>query len=213
VIEGTVESVSDTGVFRGWLRDTRDPVPALVQIRLRDRVVAEALAAAFRPDLLRGGHGHGHYGFLARAQLALPAGVARFEIFLPRHDQGIPVRLEVPVIPPASPVPVEALLQPEPAWTVPDLARALACLDLPAQRAAMGTRRFVDVSFQFVLRRWPGDEEAAVFARAIEEGFMTPEGFLAELLGSRERADLGDALASPWEAAFPFAAVSAMERA
>ncbi len=208
-----MESVSGDGVFRGWLRDTRDPVPALVQIRLGDQVVAAALAAAFRPDLLRGGHGHGHYGFLARAQVALPAGVARFEIFLPRHGQGIPVRLDVPVIPPAAPVPVEALLQAEPAWTVPDLARALGCLDLPAQRAAMGTRRFVDVGFQFVLRRWPVDEEAAVFARAIDEDGMTTEAFLTELLGSRERADLGPALASPWEAAFPFAPVAVKERA
>jgi hypothetical protein len=210
MIEGTVESVSADGVFRGWLRDTRDPVPALVQIRLGDQVVAEALAAAFRPDLLQGGHGHGHYGFLARAQIALPPGMGRFEIFLPRHGQGIPVRLDVP---PPAPVPVEALLQPEPAWTVPDLARALGCLDLPAQCAAMGTRRFVDVGFQFVVRRWPVDEEVAVFARAIEEGGMSPESFLAELLASRERADLGAALASPWDATFPFAPASAKERA
>jgi hypothetical protein len=213
MIEGTVEAVSAAGVFRGWLRDTRDPVPALVQIRLEGNVVAESLAAAFRPDLLQGGHGHGHYGFLARAHVALPPGVARFEIYLPRHGQGIPVRLEVPVIPAPAPMPVEALLQPEPAWSVRDLARALGCLDLPAQREAMGTARFVDVTFQFVLRRWPTNDEAAVFVQAIEARGMSPASFMAELLASRERADLGEALASPWDAAFPFAPASAKERA
>jgi hypothetical protein len=204
MIEGTIEALGTDGVFRGWLRDTRDPLPALVEIRLRGQVVARALAAAFRADLLRGGHGHGHYGFLARACVALAPGMARLELFLPRHDQGIPVRVDVPVIPAPSPVPVEALLQPEPAWTVSALAGALPCLDLAGQRVRMGTQRFVDVSFQFVLRRWPLEEEALVFGRAIDEGGMTAAGFLAELLASRERADLGPDLASPWDAHFPF---------
>lgn len=206
MIEGTVKSVDEAGMFRGWLRDTRDPVPALVQIRLGGAIVAEALAAAFRPDLLRGGHGHGHYGFLARARVAVPAGPARFELFLPRHDQGIPVRLDVPSIPPAAALPVETLLRPEPAWTVPDLAAALGCLQLPRQRKLMGTPRFVDAGFQFALRRWPLDEEAAVYIRALDDGTTRPEAFLAELLASRERADLGDALPSPWDAMFPFRA-------
>jgi len=205
MIEGTVEALGADGVFRGWVRDTRDPLPALVEIRLRGQVVARALAAAFRPDLLRGGHGHGHYGFLARACVALAPGMARLELFLPRHDQGIPVRVTVPVIPAPVPVAVEALLRPEPAWTVAALAASLSCLDLAGQRARMGTARFVDVSFQYVLRRWPLEEEAFVFVRAIEQGDMTPDGFLAELLGSRERADLGPGLASPWDANFPYA--------
>jgi hypothetical protein len=139
--------------------------------------------------------------------------VATFVLFLPRHDQGIPVRLTVPLLDPPAPVRVEALLRPEPAWTVDALSPALSCLDLPAQRAAMGTHRFVDAGFQFVLRRWPMDDEAAVFAQAIDEGGMSPEAFLSELLGSRERADLGPDLASPWDATFPFAPVPAKERA
>jgi hypothetical protein len=213
MIEGTVEELTSGGVFRGWLRDTRDPVPALVQIRLHGQVVAEALASAFRADLLRGGHGHGHYGFLARARTSLPPGPARFEIYLPRHEQGIPVRLTVPAIPPPAALPVEALLRPEPAWTVAALAAALPCLDLPAQREAMGSARFVDVCFQFALRRWPLPDEAAVYVQAIDEGGTSPAAFLAELLASRERADLGEALASPWDATFPFAPASAKERA
>jgi hypothetical protein len=68
----------------------------------------------------------------------------------------------------------------------------------------MGTPRFVDVSFQYVLRRWPLEEEAFVFVRAIDQADMTPDGFLAELLASRERADLGPGLPSPWDAHFPF---------
>jgi hypothetical protein len=213
MIEGTVEALDADGVFHGWLRDTRDNQPALVQIRLGELVVAEALASAFRPDLLRGLHGHGHYGFLARARAALVPGSALFTLFLPRHGQGIPVRLTVPAIPPAAALPVAALLQAENSWTGADLAHAVQCLDLPAQRAAMGTARFVDVSFQLVLQRWPMDEEGAVFVQAIDEGATSPDAFLAELLGSRERADLPAALPSPWDAAFPFAPAAAKERA
>ena len=218
MIEGTVETLDAEGVFHGWLRDTRDPVPALIQIRNDGEVVAEALASAFRPDLLRTGHGHGHYGFLARTRAALPPGPTVFALFLPRHNQGIPVRLTVPPIPAASKLPVGALLKPEPAWTGAELATAIACLDLRAQRAAMGTRRFVDVCFRFILRRWPLDDEAAVYAQALDspaagEGAISPDAFLAELLASRERADMDDTLPSPWDAAFPFAPASAKQRA
>jgi hypothetical protein len=213
MIEGTVETLDEGGVFRGWLRDTRDPVPALVQIRLDGHVVAEALASAYRADLLRGGHGHGHYGFLARARVALPPGPARFALFLPRHGQGIPVRLDVPAMAPPVRLPVEALLQPETAWTGADLAGAVRCLDLPAQRAAMGTRRFVDVGFRFVLQRWPLPEEQAVYVQAIDDDTLSPDAFLVELLASRERRDLPPGLPSPWDAAFPFTPASVKERA
>jgi hypothetical protein len=213
MIEGTVETLDGEGVFHGWLRDTRDPIPALVQIRLNNEIVAEALASAFRPDLLRGGHGHGHYGFLARARVALPPGPALFALFLPRHAQGIPVRLTVPKIPPPSRRAVESLLELEPAWSVPDLAAAVPSLNLKAQRAAMGTPRFVDACFQFALQRWPLDEEAAVYIQALDTRAATPDSVLGELLASRERADLGDALPSPWDAAFPFTFVPAKEHA
>ena len=86
---------------------------------------------------------------------------------------------------------MEALLRPEPTWTVPDLAGALHCLDLPAQCATMGTPRFVDVTFQFALRRWPLEEEAEVYVTAIDEGSTSPAAFLAELLASRERGGSG----------------------
>ena len=63
MIEGTVEFLTPEGIFGGWLRDTRDPTPAQIQIRSTDAILAESMASAFRVDLLRGGHGHGHYGF------------------------------------------------------------------------------------------------------------------------------------------------------
>ncbi len=213
MIEGTVEFISPDGVFGGWLRDTRDAFPAQVQIRSAGAILAESLASAFRPDLLRGGHGHGHYGFLARARTRLEPGVTRFELYLPRHDQGIPVRLNIPPIPLAAALPVEALLRPEPTWTVADLAASLFCLDLAAQCATMGTPRFVDVTYRFALQRWPMDEEAAVYVTAIDNGETTPEGFLAELLASRERMDLGLSLPSPWDAVFPYAPAADKERA
>ena len=204
MIEGTVEFLTPEGIFGGWLRDTRDPIPAHVQIREGDQIVGESLASSFRPDLLRGGHGHGHYGFLARARRRLAPGMTRFELFLPRHDQGIPVRLAVPPIPPEAALPVEALLRPEPTWTVSELAGAVSCLDLASQCATMGTPRFVDVAFQFVLQRWPMNEEASVYVQVIDEGQTSPDALLSELLACRERADLGPGLISPWDAAFPF---------
>lgn len=213
MIEGTVEALDEDGLFIGWLRDTRDALPALVQIRLAGAVVAEALASSFRPDLLRGGHGHGHYGFRAKARVALPPGGALFTLFLPRHGQGIPVRLNVPALPPPAMLRVEALLQPDAAWTGADLAGAVRCLDLPAHLAAMGARRFVDVCFRLVLHRWPLPGESVVYVHAIADGSTSADELMTELLQSRERADLPAALASPWDASFPFAASSAKERA
>ena len=93
MIEGTLESLAPDGVFSGWLRDTQDSAPTPLEIRHRGRTVAQAAALAFRPDLLATGHGHGHYGFAARSRHALPPGPADFELFLPRRDQSIRVRL------------------------------------------------------------------------------------------------------------------------
>jgi hypothetical protein len=84
------------------------------------------------------------------------------------------------------------------------LMRSPGCLDLAAQRAAMGTARFVDVTYRFVLLRWPSPAASQVFCLALDEERVSPEAFLLELLGGRERADLGDGLASPWEPAFPY---------
>jgi hypothetical protein len=204
MIEGGLEELQPSGVFVGWLRDTAAREPVVLHIRARGQTVAAAAARAFRPDLLAAGHGHGHYGFAARSRAALPPGPADFELFLPSSDAVFPMRLTVPRLEPPSAASVGDLVRGETTWRVADLMQAPACLGLAAQHAAMGTARFVDVTYQFALRRWPAPAEAQVFARALDEERLSPDGFLQELLGGRERADLGDALATPWEPSFPY---------
>lgn len=204
MIEGTLESVSPDGLLTGWLRDSEDPLPASLKIFHRGDLVAEAVALTFRPDLLISGHGHGHYGFVARLLQALPPGPADFDVFLTRRAQSIRVRLPVPALRPPAAATVEALLADHATWTVGDLCRAPGCMNLAAARRAMGTARFVDLSFRFVLGRWPGKEEASVYVRALEKEGTQEEAFLLELLTSAERYDLPPALPSPWDPLFPF---------
>jgi hypothetical protein len=204
MIEGVLEALRPDGVFFGWLRDTDSPTPAVLQIHGAGQVVATAVALAFRRDLLAGGHGHGHYGFAARLQVALAPGAADFELVSPGGGRVVGARLTVPAMAAGAQADVESLLRRAAAWTCADLAAAPGCIGAEAQRAAMGTARFVDVTFQFVLCRWPSADEALVFRRALDEERLSPQGFLLELLGSRERADLGDQLASPWDPEYPY---------
>ncbi len=204
MIEGYLEALKPTWVFVGWLRDGEGDTPAVVQVRHEGQVMAEAAARSFRPDLLAAGHGHGHYGFAARLRVALPPGPAGFELYVPRRDQGMRLRLTVPALAPAPPAPVGDLARGEMSWRVGELAGKPGCLDMAGQCRAMGIGRFVDATFQFVLQRWPSKAEAQVYRLALDEERLAPEGLLVELLGGRERADLGDSLASPWDPAFPF---------
>jgi hypothetical protein len=204
MIEGYLEALTPAGVFVGWLRDAAGDTPAVVQVRHEGQVVAEAAARSFRADLLAAGHGHGHYGFAARLRVALAPGPAGFELYVPRRDQGMRLRLIVPAMPPAPTAHVGDLVQGEVGWRGGDLAAKPGCVDMAGQCRAMGTGRFVDATFQFVLQRWPTKAEAQVYRLALDEERLAPEGFLIELLAGRERADLGDSLASPWDPAFPF---------
>jgi hypothetical protein len=204
LIAGALETLAADGCVAGWLRDTGSPSPVVVRIATAGRIVAQAAARRFRPDLLAGGQYHGHYGFAAHLAASLPPGPADFELTCAGSDTRITARLTVPSIAPPVPAAVEALLRGAPAWTTADLAAAPACIDAAAQRSRMGTARFVDVTFRFVLRRWPSRDERRVFAAALDEERLSPQGFLLELLVSRERADLDPHLPSPWDPDFPF---------
>jgi hypothetical protein len=204
VIEGVLEALLDTGIFTGWLRNTDDPAPVIVEVRFQGRAVAQAVASTFRPDLLRGGHGHGHYGFRARLLVALPPGPAPLELFLPRNGQAVRTGLTLPAIALPGPVPVEALLRPEPAWRVDDLLPALSCLHPGAQLASLGMARFIDAAYRFALQRWPSPSESQAYTLALTGAAATADDVLRELLTSRERQDLGPDLISPWDPGFPF---------
>lgn len=209
MIEGFLESLTEAGMFTGWVRDTSDAAPVIVEVRAlaaggAAQPVARAVASAFRPDLLRGGHGHGHYGFRARLMAALPPGPCAFELYLPRQAQGVRTGLVVPQVTLPEMLRVESLLRPEPAWTVDDLLLALECLELAAQLASLGSSRFIDAAYRFALNRWPERGEAAAYTRALADGAASADDVVRELLTSRERADLGPGLISPWDPAYPF---------
>jgi hypothetical protein len=204
MIEGHIESLSPDGIVHGWLRDTGYVAPSHIQVLHGDRLVAEAMASVFRPDLLRAGHGHGHYGFAARLRYPLPPGPCGVALHLPRHGSSAPMALHVPPLAPPQPVTVERLLAPEPGWTVADLLAAPACLDADANFRRMGAPRFVDALYRFVFDRWPSKAEARLHTDNLLRCRLTPQDLLVDLLASGERADLGPDLISPFDPLYPF---------
>ncbi len=188
----------------GWARDPAAQGPALIELRRRGECVAVARASLFRPDLLRSGQGHGHYGFRARLRPGLPEGPGQFTLHLRGSGVRFGVRLPVPRLPPAPRVRVEALLEKEPAWQVADFLAYPDSIRFAASLAAMGSARFVDMAFRFALERWPAAHEAAFYGAALDRGELGATALVIELMRSRERADLGPALVSPWDPAFPF---------
>jgi hypothetical protein len=204
MIEGHIESLTADGVVHGWVRDTDSLSPCHMQVLFQGEIVAEAMAAIFRADLLRTGHGHGHYGFGARLRRVLPQGRCSVAMHLPAHGRTAPMGLVVPPLTLSGPVAVEYLLATPPSWTVDDLLAAPTCLDAVGNRTRLGTPRFVDGAYRFVLDRWPSKAESTLHTENLERGRLSPQDFLVDLLGSRERADLGAILPSPFDDAFPF---------
>lgn len=204
LIQGQIDHLTPAGIVTGWVRDARSQLACLVQIRLAGAVLAEAVADLFRPDLLRAGQGHGHYGFRAQLRQALPPGPCRVELHLPETGTTAPMPLRVPPPLPAGPVRVEALLARPDGWSTQDLLDHPACLDMAASHAALGTPRFVDAVFRFVFARWPIAAEARMNTESLAAGRITPAGLLAECLSSRERAGMPPGLPHPFAADFAF---------
>ena len=194
--------------MHGWLRDSASPSACHVQVLHGGQLAAETIARDFRPDLLRSGHGHGHYGFRARLRKTLGQGRCHLVLHLPHTGLSASMAVDVPPREPVAPQTVEALLSVPPGWTGADLLARPDCLDLAGSLAAMGGARFVDGLFRFVLQRWPSPAEARLHAAALQLGRVTPHGLLVELLTCRERADMASGLASPFDPEFPFSASS-----
>jgi hypothetical protein len=204
MIEGHIESLSPDGRVHGWVRDTGSLAPCHVQVLHCGEVVAEAMAAHFRPDLLRAGHGHGHHGFAARLRRPLPPGPCGVALHLPRYGRTAPMGLHVPTLDSPAAATVESLLAVQPSWTVADLLAFPACLDAAGNLSRMGTPRFVDAMYRFVLGRWPSRAEARLHTDNLDRVRLTPQDFLIDLLRSGERADIGPDLLSPFDPIFPF---------
>ena len=198
--------MSPDGVMHGWLRDRSAATPCHVQILQHGVLLAEAIAGTFRADLLRAGHGHGHYGFQARLRETLPPGPCSVSLHLPRTGIAASMAMTVPALEPPRPRTIELLLAAEPGWTTAELLERPACLDMAANLAAMGEARFVDGLFRFVLGRWPSGAESRLHAGGLRAGRVTPHELFVDMLSSRERADMAPALASPYDPDFPFSA-------
>ena len=190
--------------MHGWLRDRGAAVPCHVQILHAGRLLAEAVADDFRPDLLRAGYGHGHYGFQARLRETLQAGPCSVGLHLPRSGNTAAMAVTVPVVDPPRASTVESLLVAVRGWTTADLQGRPSCLDMDANFAAMGEARFVDGLFRFVLARWPSGAESRLHMTSLRSGRVRPLELLIELLSSRERADMAPELPSPYDPFFPF---------
>jgi hypothetical protein len=209
MIEGHIESLSPDGTVHGWVRDTDSAAPCHVQVLHGGALVAEAMAAMFRADLLRAGHGHGHYGFAARLHSPLPPGPCGVALHLPRHGISAPMALAVPVLDRMHAATVEQLLSVPPSWTVADLLANPGCVDAGGNYGRMGGARFVDGTYRFVLGRWPSKAEALLHIGNLAHGRLSAEDFLVDMLSSDERADLGPELLSPFDPVFPFTFVGA----
>jgi hypothetical protein len=179
-------------------------MPCHVQVRRGAGVVAEAIAQDFRRDLLLSNHGHGHYGFQARLRQTLPTGPSMLVLHLPALGLGVPMAIVVPDLRPPKRASVEALLRTPSGWTVSDLLARPTCLDMQGSHSALGTPRFVDAVFRFVLRRWPSPAEARLHAANLQANRVAPQALLVELLTGRERADMEGELLSPYDPEFPF---------
>ncbi len=191
-------------MIAGWARDDDLPGPCRLQVRYRQMVVAETIADTFRADLLRAGHGHGHYGFGARLRHPLPPGPCEVLLHLPHAGVSAPMRVDMPALEPPRQVSVEALLGRQPGWTTSDLTAHPGCVDADATYARLGAERFVDAVFRFVFARWPSHAELRMNVDSLRAGRVSPRALLLECLCSRERADMDPSLPAPFEPDYPF---------
>jgi len=204
MIEGHIETLSADGIIHGWVRDTDSARPCHMQVLWNGRIIAEAMGDRFRPDLFARRLGHGHYGFQARLRQTLPPGPCGVIMYLPRTGISAAMGLTVPPLAPSKPATVETLLLMQAEWRPADLLASPGCLDMDANLARMGSPRFVDGVFRFVLGRWPSAAEARLHTESLAAGRITAGGLLIELLQSRERADIEAPLLSPFDTDFPF---------
>ena len=197
------EAVTPEGVLNGFAYDPEAIQPPIIQVVIGGALAAEARAHLFRPDLLVAGLSHGHHGFAARLRQPVKPGAVNLTLVCAQLRK--PGTLTIPRQLPHPPASVEFLITPPRSWTGTEFLARPSCLPWTQYATRLGTERFIDAAFQFVLRRWPSKPEAAVHARALAHGNVSPEGFVVQLLQSRERGDMTEELMSPFDAEFGFA--------
>jgi len=200
-----LDRVTSDGYIEGWARDESEPRACILQILQNGEVIGEMVADCFRQDLLDAGIGHGHYAFYARLYDAKPG---EFDLEVAEKHLGTrisvtgPARHMIPVMERSRPVAVQELVRRR-RWTANDLVRNIGCLHLSENARTMGSFRFVDVTYFFLLNRWM-DEAALVHVRKLEGGETSPEEFFTEVALSEERLASSSVLPGPYDGRFPY---------
>lgn len=209
VFEGGLDGFTRDGFIAGWA--CRPGVLARTHVRVlwENEPIAEAVADAFRLDLLHAGKGLGHCGFFARLSRELPPGEHVFTLIAVLADGGeIEIARDLALVMPADPE-IRAGLPESPReralWRDEDVLGHLAQFDLPRHCREMGVERFVDVVYRFVLDRWADDSARGLYPSILEKASLTPEAFFSIILTSDERKGRQTPLPSPFDYRFPFA--------
>jgi hypothetical protein len=206
--QGELHYIGGDDCFIGWARP-RDPGPPCEVTILRDgQPIATAVADIYRPELMQLGIGHGHYGFRILRSVQCPAGKARFSLVERRSGAGfdgaVDIALQVARYKRDKVLTVEDLLTPRTTWTEAEVVAHLEGLEPEQTWKRMGSRRFVEAAFLFVLGRPADDGGRARYTTALETAELTPYDILKTLFGSQERATSGPPLMSPLDAKYPF---------
>lgn len=206
--QGELHYIGGDDCFIGWARP-RDPGPACEITILREgQPIATAVADIYRPDIMQLGIGHGHFGFRILRSMQCPAGKARFSLVERRSgggfDGAVDITLQVARYRRDKVLTVEDLLTPRTTWTEPEVVGNLDCLEPEATWKRMGSRRFVEAAFLFVLGRPADDGGRARYTSALDTAELTAYDVLKTLFGSSERARSGPPLLSPLDAKYPF---------
>lgn len=210
---GGIDGISPDGHIMGWAWQPGSAERSHIKIIMGDEILAEALADWFREDLLRAGMGLGHCAFFARPHVRLEPGEYLLEL--------VDARLDVVIGPPGGRLVIvpdedadEATLDfsPRVAWNDDEVLEALEHFDLTRQWETLGTARFVDAVFRFVLGRWADDDGMQGYVRALETGELAPEEFFRIILSSDERQAMRTPLPSPFDYRFPFKYPSSRRR-
>jgi len=212
-LHGNIDGATPEGFIFGWAWRAGTLARCHVHVRSDGRLVAEALADLFRRDLLEAGIGLGFCGFVARAKKPLAPG--RHLLQLLEAKTGTPIGREVRIDIAASAGEKAAdtrrsLPHSQTTWSDEDVLAHLSQFNLASHHRRMGTFRFVDVTFRYVLGRWADDVGLNAYARELDSGALSPEQFFAALLRSKERKANPKPLPSPFDYRFPFTAPPAL---
>ncbi len=88
MVAGYVEAATATSVL-GWAWIAGSPAPLAVELRLGERVVAEAMADQLRDDLARSGIGEGRHAFTLAVPEAMRTRVGELRVVARTPDGGI----------------------------------------------------------------------------------------------------------------------------